>query len=173
MGGSADGCHAPGPGAGSGILGGDVMHLGRDGWRFVGASLALVLGVALAAGEEPADAKSKATGWGWWPSWGKSEEKEKPPEPMPVPAQVKKAESEEYHRTVYFRRELVCDRLTEIALQTGDEELARQADKLRDRAWAIYLERSGLKPGTFGGQVTETSTPTTGEGVNPLLEEGE
>lgn len=40
-----------------------------------------------------------------------------------------------------LRREAVCQRLREIADETNDPELAKQADLLESRAWAVYEQK--------------------------------
>ena len=45
-------------------------------------------------------------------------------------------------RETYLRRMQVCDRLREIALETGDQTLEKQAELLEDRARTIYQQRS-------------------------------
>jgi hypothetical protein len=40
-----------------------------------------------------------------------------------------------------LRREAVCQRLREIADETNDMELAKQADLLESRAWALYEQK--------------------------------
>jgi hypothetical protein len=153
------------------------MRRGRDGVRFVWAGLALGLGVTLASAGEPADAKPGGSAWGWWPGWGQAEAREKPdeapaPEPAAVPVRVKQVEREKYHETVFLRRDSVCDELIAVALQTGDQELEREAEKLRDRAFAIWLERTGMKKGTLGGQFPE-AVPVAGGEAGRLREGGE
>lgn len=53
-------------------------------------------------------------------------------------------------RKKYMQRVQVCDKLREIALQTGDDALARRADQLEDRVWGAYrtqLERLSTSSG--------------------------
>ncbi|HQR05997.1 MAG TPA: hypothetical protein PLN21_04195 [Gemmatales bacterium] len=40
-----------------------------------------------------------------------------------------------------LRREAVCQRLRDIAEETNDPELAKQADLLESRAWAVYEQK--------------------------------
>lgn len=40
-----------------------------------------------------------------------------------------------------LRREAVCQRLREIAEETNDPELARQADLLESRSWSVYEQK--------------------------------
>lgn len=40
-----------------------------------------------------------------------------------------------------LRREAVCQRLREIAEETNDPDLAKQADLLESRAWAVYEQK--------------------------------
>jgi hypothetical protein len=42
----------------------------------------------------------------------------------------------------FLRRQQVCDRLRELALESGDAELERQAELLEQRAWWIYEQRT-------------------------------
>jgi hypothetical protein len=42
-----------------------------------------------------------------------------------------------------WRRLKVCERLAEIAQQTNDQELARQAEELEARVWEIYHRQTG------------------------------
>ncbi len=51
----------------------------------------------------------------------------------------------------FLRREAVCDRLMEIALQTDDQELLHRAEQLRERAWAAYAQRTAHLPGGNAG----------------------
>jgi hypothetical protein len=43
----------------------------------------------------------------------------------------------------WLRRLEVCDKLRQIAGETGNQELARKADRLDQRAWEIYAQRTG------------------------------
>jgi hypothetical protein len=42
-----------------------------------------------------------------------------------------------------FRRQKVCIRLREIADRTNDDELRRKAEQLDQRAWELYVQRTG------------------------------
>ena len=42
----------------------------------------------------------------------------------------------------FLRRQKVCDRLREVALENGDDELERQAELLEQRAWWLYEQRT-------------------------------
>lgn len=101
----------------------------------------------------------KPTSWFAWP-FGKDDnqpivvghclgETEEPREP----AQVKEAApatlnlQDELAFTLdeqakFLRRQQVCDRLREIAIETGDHRLATQADLLEQRAWFVYQQRT-------------------------------
>jgi hypothetical protein len=43
----------------------------------------------------------------------------------------------------YLRRQAVCDRLEEIARETGNEKLREEAERLHDMAWKLYQEGAG------------------------------
>jgi hypothetical protein len=44
------------------------------------------------------------------------------------------------------RRIEVCEKLRQIAFETGDQELSRKADALDQRAWDVYVQRTGGSP---------------------------
>jgi hypothetical protein len=41
-----------------------------------------------------------------------------------------------------IRRQMVCQKLMDIALRAGDQQLLRQAEQLDQRAWQVYLQRT-------------------------------
>src|SRR5207253_7793573 len=45
------------------------------------------------------------------------------------------------------RRTEVCYKLKQIAIETGDKELDRKADALDQRAWQVYVQRTGAVKG--------------------------
>ena len=58
--------------------------------------------------------------------------------PAPSAADIRqKAQAE------WLRRQEVCDKLRAIALECGDKDLARKADALDQRAWDLYVLRTG------------------------------
>lgn len=65
----------------------------------------------------------------------KNDESVKPAESAAVRSAREKAD--------WLRRVAVCTQLEDIALETNDEELRRQAESLSSRAWEMYLKRSG------------------------------
>jgi hypothetical protein len=54
-----------------------------------------------------------------------------------------------------LRRLAVCDRLKEIAYESGNEELQRKAEQLDQRAWAVYSQHTAnfTPAGGRGGRV--------------------
>jgi hypothetical protein len=48
----------------------------------------------------------------------------------------------------FLRREAVCDRLLEIAVQTNDQDLLHRAEQLRERSWTAYTERTAHLSGS-------------------------
>jgi hypothetical protein len=107
----------------------------------------LVLVVALTGGRmAQADDEPKAAPKGnWFTRLFVSEKKE----PDPKKIEVKKEPGpslEELHaraKSELLRRQLICVRLREIAEETHDAELQRKADQLDQRAFEIYLEKTG------------------------------
>jgi hypothetical protein len=57
----------------------------------------------------------------------------------PKPAETASVMQQEMQK--YLRREDVCRRLREVAEETKDQELAKQADILESRAWAAYEQK--------------------------------
>jgi hypothetical protein len=47
-----------------------------------------------------------------------------------------------------LRRQEVCDKLRQIAAETKDKDLGRKADALDQRAWDLYVQRTGGIRGT-------------------------
>lgn len=62
------------------------------------------------------------------------------------PVVEKAADRFEREQRAFLRRLAVCDRLRQIAIQTNDEGLFRQADQLQEQAWSLCLERTGMVP---------------------------
>jgi hypothetical protein len=121
--------------------------------RIRGLPAALVLGLGLSAAP-----CSHAGSWmsGTWPPT--SPPAAKPPATQPEKAPVKPeqtpARSEvttpetlrEQELAKLLRRQGVCIRLTQIALETNDVELQKRAEQLDERAYALYLSRTGTPP---------------------------
>lgn len=127
------------------------------GDRFMGRhcflSGAIVLALATLATAEP---PRKSTRWYSWlnpfkktespakeQQRAKNEESAKPVESPAARSAREKAD--------WLRRVAVCTQLEDIALETNDEELRRQAESLSSRAWEMYLKRSGT---TLAGRST-------------------
>jgi hypothetical protein len=51
----------------------------------------------------------------------------------------------------FLRRQEVCDRLIQVAVQNNDEDMRRQAEDLYSRAWELYQQRT--RPGAGGTDV--------------------
>jgi hypothetical protein len=58
--------------------------------------------------------------------------------------------SREQEESILGRRQEVCHKLREIAVQTRDDNLLRKADQLDQRAWSTYLKRTGGAPAGHG-----------------------
>lgn len=57
------------------------------------------------------------------------------------------------------RRQDVCQKLRDIALANGDEEMLRKVEQLDQRAWDIYVAASKLRPAVT---TTKISLPAKG-----------
>jgi hypothetical protein len=121
----------------------------------VAAALIAGLGVAAAmADDADGDAKTTPAKSGLWSSWlgekpkPKAKTTKKPPaeeRPLPRPAEPAGTEQQREMNAVLRRME-VCDRLRTIALQTGNDELMRQAEELEARAQEIYRRHTANPP---------------------------
>jgi hypothetical protein len=120
------------------------------------AALVVGLGMAVAAGQEPeGDLKPSSSKGGWWvgekPRYrgGKADKKDKAPAEdkpaLPSPAEVAAFEQERQMNAV-LRRVEVCLRLRQVALDTGNDELQRQAEELEARAWEVYRKQTAHLP---------------------------
>ncbi len=114
-------------------------------WTWV-LALGLALGLTTLVKADDEDVKPPKTG-NWFTRLfthdsapkKKDAVKDEVARPMPPSPIVmrKKAEGE------LLRRQEVCEKLRQIALETSDKELARKADDLEQRAWDIYVQRTG------------------------------
>ncbi|MGL4553505.1 MAG: hypothetical protein ACRC33_20255 [Gemmataceae bacterium] len=96
---------------------------------------ALMLGVAVAAAaEKPTEPTS------WWQA--------RRGEPRPKPAvkadaaPIDRAAEQARLEKAYLRRQAVCDRLREVALEGNDGKLADEAARLEEAAWKLFQARS-------------------------------
>ncbi len=113
-------------------------------WRWAIALSIGLSGVALARADED-DAKPANTGNWFTHLFVKDAAKKKGADtkkndapPAPSAADIRqKAQAE------WLRRQEVCDKLRAIALECGDKDLARKADALDQRAWDLYVLRTG------------------------------
>ena len=112
------------------------------GWRWAMA-LALGLGLASQAKADDEDAKPPKTGNWFTRLFVKDAPKKKAPDAKKEPAAPSAAAIRQKAEAEWLRRQEVCDKLRAIALENGDKDLARKADALDQRAWDIYLERTG------------------------------
>jgi len=120
------------------------------------AALIVGLGAAAAVAEEPdGDAKAAPAKSGWWSNWlGEKPkpkakiEKRPPAEDTPAPPRAADRGVMEQKRQMnaVLRRMEVCDRLRMVALQSGNEELMRQADELEARAREVYRQQTAHLP---------------------------
>jgi hypothetical protein len=74
----------------------------------------------------------------------KAEKKTKVEEP-PSAAELA-ASQRALEEAALLRRDDVCDRLMEIAMQTNNAELANRAEQLKQKAWEVYLKRTANLP---------------------------
>jgi hypothetical protein len=81
---------------------------------------------------------------GWWKSWFGSKDDPKPADrPPPGPTVADKHAELERLMRAYWRRQEVCDRLRDIALQANDDKLYEEAGRLEEMAWRLHQTKSG------------------------------
>jgi hypothetical protein len=124
----------------------EIMRDVRGTWAWM-LALAAGLGmVALARADDDNVAPAKTGNWFTRifvrdPA-KKKDKKDEHVEPAPLsPAQIRQKAQWEWQRRVE-----VCEKLRQIALETGDQELSRKADALDQRAWDLYVQRTGGSP---------------------------
>lgn len=127
--------------------------------RIPGAGRLAVLGlgvaVSVAGAQSAGKYKAKPTEQtsSWWKSWfgSKSDEPkvtDRPPiAPIGPTVADKDAELDRLMRA-YWRRQEVCDRLRDIALQASDDKLYEEAGRLEDLAWRLHQSKSSRLFGT-------------------------
>jgi hypothetical protein len=134
------------------------------GWGMA-ATLALGLAahtVAAAGDDDPAQQKPPTRSW-WSRLWGggggppetplgiietentKVLEKSKAAEDAMKAAEAREQQRAARAKDDYLRRNRVLDRLMQFALESDDKALLRKVETLNDRAWSVYLSRSGQK----------------------------
>lgn len=137
-----------------------------------GGGVALLIGLGLAAvatGEErgvpPRSAAApRYTTWSIRPQSGRDDQPARsdpkhagaavkpgakaanPETPAPAPKVRDTAARRQREEEAWHRRDAVCLKLMEIALETNDLELQRQAEQLSERVRTIYLERTANLP---------------------------
>ncbi len=130
----------------------------------------LLLGQGAAHADPPAPS---GQGNSWWPPNWFAKPAPKPAEPPPTARVDDRAKlpppagpvlvSREVEEKAWLRRWAVCDRIRQIAADTGDEALQRRADLLVHRAWNLYQQRTaGLESGSRAGDRDGPGQPTKG-----------
>jgi hypothetical protein len=119
----------------------------------VAAALLLGLSASVACAqdkstpEDVAAAASKGSGWGFFGSKKKADDKKPAPAPPPGPSASERAALEQMRQMkAFLRRQEVCTRLEEIALENNDPELERQAQLLSDLNWQVYRQHTAGLP---------------------------
>jgi hypothetical protein len=112
--------------------------------------LALGLGLAaLAKASEDDDKPAKTGNWFTRLFVRDPAAKKKDAAKDEAPAPLSQAQVRQKAQWEWMRRQEVCDKLRQIALQTGDDDLRRKADALDQRAWDAYVQRTGGAKGNL------------------------
>lgn len=126
----------------------------RVGSWVVAAALIVGLGAAVAAADDAdGDAKAASAKSGWWSGWfgdkpkAKTEKKSAVEDAPAVPSGVQMAVAEQQRQmNAALRRMQVCERLRQVAVQTGNADLERQANEMDARAWEVYRHQTAHLP---------------------------
>ena len=147
----------------------------RSTWTWI---LTLVLGLGLAALAHAQDDEAGPVKTGNWftrlfqrdGAAKKKDTEAKKDDATPAPPSPAPLRQKAYLE--WQRRIEVCEKLKQIALETGDQELSRKADALDQRAWDVYVQRTGgpkgsLSPGeSLEGRLgMEAAQPSRGPGL--------
>jgi hypothetical protein len=114
-------------------------------WQWA-LALGLGLGLATLAQADEDDVKPPAPSGNWFThlfSKDTAKKKDADAKKGEAPAKPSVALIRQKAQAEWLRRQEVCDKLRAIALESGDKELARKADALDQRAWDLYLQRTG------------------------------
>lgn len=111
------------------------------------AVLSLGLATTMLSAQAPAAKyapKANETTSSWWSNWfGGSKEAPKPaPTTTPTLTVADRATELDRLMRAYWRRQEICDRLRDIALQTSDNALYEEANRLEEMAWRLHQQRS-------------------------------
>jgi hypothetical protein len=117
------------------------------------AALLLGLSASAATAQEmttPEGVAAAAAAKGSWWSFGskkKADDKKAAPLPPPGPSPAERAALEQIRQMkAFLRRQEVCNRLQEIALENNDPELERQAQLLDELNWQVYKKHTAGLP---------------------------
>lgn len=66
----------------------------------------------------------------------------------------------------YFRREKVLDKLSQFAMESGDQELTKRIETLTERTWKVYQKKTGASSATGNGR-TKSVAALSDRGVKP------
>ena len=153
--------------------------------RLGGAAAALLLGLTVSA-RAGDDAAAPSSGGRWWDRLNpfgskKSDDSQIPPTvpvpgntpaaagvPATVPAAALPGGPAETELQAYWRRTRVCDRLSQIGLDTGNTELQEQAYQLQQRVFEVYRQRIGGAPRFESDEATLNQRLGTGDGGRPM-----
>jgi hypothetical protein len=153
----------------------------RVGSWGVAAALIVGLGAAVAAADDAnGDSKAAPVKSGWWsglfgdkPKPHAKADKKAEVEPAALPNGAEIAIVEQRQRNAALRRVQVCDRLRQVAVQTGNADLERQVDEMEARAWEVYRQQTAHLPVPTmptatvktAGKERETKRRMTGSGA--------
>lgn len=118
------------------------------------AALLLGLSASVATAQEmstpegvAATAAAKGSWWNFGGAKKKADDKKPAPSPPPGALRAERAALEQIRQMkAFLRRQEVCNRLQEIALENNDPEMERQAQLLDELNWQVYKKHTAGLP---------------------------
>jgi len=126
-----------------------MRRLGVWGTGAVGLLMLGVVVAMAADNDEETKPTTKSNSWNPFGGWFASDAKPpaKPDSGKKTSARRPPKVDGDLEMAKYLRRQGVCLKLHEIAVNTNDSELDRMASELDKRAWELYQERTRNLPG--------------------------
>ena len=131
---------------------------------WLGAALMLGAVAGAASAQQPS---------GWLPEWLRGKPAIKPgdkPDDRPDKSEQRRADNEAL-MNVLMRRQAVCLKLKQVALDTGNTSLYEEAERLDALAWEMHKQRSGRTLGAGSVGLDKPKIDDLGETRDLVIEQ--
>ena len=149
-------------------------------WGLAALALGMAVHTAIAGEDEPAK-KPEPSFWGrlfgrpqkpTQPSEDDSaKEKAKPSDEDAKAREARQKEATRRAQEEFLRRQKVIDTLSQLAIDSGDKTLYEKVEFLSERAWTVYLRKSGQTGGS--SLAGRKGSPETGKAAAGESRRGE